>query len=154
MRLHREQLRHVEQLRQQREAPAVRAHEILAEQRLRMHGEQRGQRHRRAVGQVHDARMLPRLVVGIVGRELERLAEPARRRTPDEVEPLESAKPVAAPRPLDEVVAPRLQQAGRELCRGRAVAPEQAIGQSALLQQQHGSHTRMPQYATAVYVKT
>src|SRR5688500_17400805 len=72
--------------------------------------------------------MQTRLIVAVVGRDLERLAD----RAAEGHQPLEGPEPVAAPRPLDEIVALRLQEAFCELQGDGAVALEQTIGNSAV----------------------
>src|SRR6185503_9065539 len=124
------------ELRQQWKAAAITADERFAEQRVGVDGQQCRQRDRRAVGELEHARMQPRLVVGVVSRDLERLTVLATRRAR---EALERAKPVATPRPLDEIVALRLQKAGCEIRGDAAVALEQTIGNSAV-----GRHSSRP----------
>jgi hypothetical protein len=154
VRLNREELRHVEQLRQQRQPAAVAMHELIAEQRIGVHRQQRRQGDRGAVGEHQHARMLSRLVVAVVGRQLERLAEGAALIAWSSGHALEHAQPGPAPRALHEIVAPRFQQAGRELCCQSAVALEQTICEGAGRLHKPRPYVRMPQYATAIYVKT
>ena len=154
MRLHRQELGHVEQLRQQRKTAAVTAHERFAEHRVGVHGQQRRQRDRGAVGERQHARVQASLVVAVVGRDLERLAERAAGLAAGQREAFERAQPVSAPGPLDEVVALRFQEPAGQLGGHGAVAFEQTVGGGAGGRHELRSYARIAQYATAVYVKT
>jgi len=124
--------------------------ELGAEQRLRVHLEQRRQAHRRAVGEQERARIPSCLVVVVVRGDLERLAySPARitRRA------LEVAQRASAPRSLDEVIVQRPQQSGRESRSCRTIAAQQRL--SLGFARGHLVPLRKSwQYAMAVYVKT
>jgi hypothetical protein len=109
MRLHREQLDDVEQLRQQRPASTITGDERGAKQRVGVQRQQRWQCHDGTVGQRNHAWMATCLIVAVVGRQLERLADRPARSTSVGTETFELANARATPRPLDEVVGARLQ---------------------------------------------
>src|SRR5690606_23139693 len=82
----------------------------------------------RAVLEAHAARMLARFVVGIVGRDLERFAEPGARQRGlirKRANALVRANAHPAPRPLDEVARRRLEQPGRDALGDARIAVEQ-----------------------------
>jgi hypothetical protein len=94
--------------------------------------------------------MLACLFVIVVARYLERLPYHARLAPSIGRQTFEGMQSRTPPRPIDEVVALRLQQGRCKLRGDGGVATQQSIGGGA----HSGNHFETPQYATALYVKT
>jgi hypothetical protein len=138
MRLHRQELRDGQGLRQQRPALAVPRDEGRAEQRLGVQAEQRRQAHRGAVAELDRARMAPRLVVAVVRGDFERFTDA---RVRERAQPLEVVHSATAPRALDEIVVQRLKQLAGE-SRARCSVPSEQ-GLSLGFPSRHTGSSRM-----------
>src|SRR5690606_5532738 len=113
---------------QQREARAVAGDELAPEQRLAVRCQELGQTDARAVAELEDARVLPRLLVRVVRCDLERLAEAGAgiaRLVVQRRNALVFANPQAAPRPRGGVRRQRFQRQRREPSGRVAIAVEQ-----------------------------